>query len=278
MLKAYSTEFWGWLLAGATGTVMCGATAVLSGHGLFWIGAIGIMILAMVAAADRARWAWRAAEYLSAWNAAQPHMPKADRPQVEEISWCDLRAAGFSLQDVPAAYAYQPWRFGGRPWKLLEHGDLRIPVFKYPRQWKGLFPQHFVRMTGYCLLLEKCTDYRSPYGVIVRTGSLRATIVPKTARSQRAFADTLRQARETIKGAREMNLFPPEPLNRNICRDCPWGEPYLWRRGIVFRRDGNPIDRIPVRGRNKKKYHSHCGDRFGWMPPHERLELPAAGG
>jgi hypothetical protein len=74
-----------------------------------------------------------------------------------------------------------------------------------------------------------------------------------------------------------MNLFPAEPLNRNLCHDCPWGEPELLRRGTVFLRDGNPIDVIPVRGRNKRKYHSHCGDRFRWMPPHKRLELMGVG-
>ncbi len=276
MLKSYSTEFWGWLLAGGTGAVVCGVIALLSEYSVFWFGAAIIALVALVAAIDRLRWAWQASEYLASWNAAQPRMPDADSPQVEDMSWCDLRASGFAIHDVPAAYSYEPWAFGGRPWKLLEYGDLRIPVFKYPRQWKGLYPKHFVRMTAYCALLEKCTDYRSPYGVIVRHKSLTATIVPKTQRSEDAFGGALQRAREHIKAAKEMDVFPPVPGRGEICSDCPWGRPEIYRRGRVFLRDEIPIDPKPIRGPRRRRFHSHCGDRFRWLPPHkavERLEL-----
>jgi hypothetical protein len=49
-LKAYSTEFWGWLLAGVTGAVLFGVTTLRSGgYGMFRIGAAIITLVAIAA-------------------------------------------------------------------------------------------------------------------------------------------------------------------------------------------------------------------------------------
>lgn len=272
MLKAYSAEFWGWLLTGVTGTLVCGAVAIVSGYGLFWIGAAIVGLITFSAAIDRLKWAWRASVHLNTWMAAKPRMPDAASPEIQEISWCDLREAGFEPLDVPAAYSYEPWAFGGRPRKVLEYGDLRIPVFRYPRKWKGLFPQHFVRMTGYCKLLEKTTEYRSPYGVILRSDSLTATIVPTTERSVEFFTRALQDAREDIKAAREMNRFPPVPSGGAFCRECPWGKPEPYRRGKAFLRHTTVLDAKIVKTGRGKPFHCHCGDRFGSVPPHIAVE------
>jgi hypothetical protein len=70
---------------------------------------------------------------------------------------------------------------------------------------------------------------------------------------------------------------PPAPPEQN-CRGCPCGLPRLFVRG-----KSETIlhgDTMPVHGfddSQKRLWHSDCGDRFGWIPPHEKKEQLTAG-
>jgi hypothetical protein len=270
LFKRLSTQVWGSLLAGVVGFAICGGVAVVTGQGVFWVGAGTVGLLFFLVAIDRSYWAWDAARHLRVWQMARGRMPDPDLAQIQEMSWCELRAAGFAAREPARPYTYEPWKLGGRPWKVLEYGDLRIPVFMYYRQWKGLYPQHFVRMTAYCELLEKCEGYRSPYGVIVHVADLNALIVPKTARSKETFRNAVLQARETIRAADEMNVFPPCPDEQSVCVDCHLGKPQVYGWGEPFSRHGDELLANPMRGHGWRKFHSHCGDRFRWIAPHRK--------
>jgi hypothetical protein len=269
LFKTLSTQVWGSLLAGVVGFIGCGAVAVGTGQGVFWAAAGLAGFAFFLVAVDRCYWAWDAARHLRVWRMARGQMPDPDSARIQEVSWCELRAAGFTTRE-PEAYTYEPWKLGGRPWKVLEYGDLRIPVFMYYRKWKGLYPQHFARMTAYCELIEKCEGYRSPYGVILHIADLNALIVPKTARSEETFRNAVLQAREAIRAADEMNVFPPSPSEASVCRDCHLGKPQVYGWGEPFSRHGDQLMANPVRGHTWRQFHSHCGDRFRWIAPHRK--------
>jgi hypothetical protein len=268
-LKSLFEQFWRIVLGGIIATVLCGVVAWVTGLTILGILAMVVAIVTVVALVERGFWAFRVTQYLAIWKRAEPRLPDPDTTKTQEIHWCELLAAGVTLREPQAPFTHDPWKFGGKPWKVLEYGDLRIPVFLHKADWKGLFPQHFVRMVAYCQLLEACEGFRSPYGVIVRKDTFAAMTVPNSAKSQEDFRRALARARESVQEAEESNYFPPVSGEATVCRDCHYGQPRVYRRGKEFLRYGKPIPVHSLPGPGRKKYHSHCGDRFRWTPPHK---------
>ena len=139
--------------------------------------------------------------YLEVWRAAQENLPNPDSTRTQDVRWCDLLAGPVTVREPQAAYTLPRWRLGGRPWRVLQMGDFRIPVFLHKGRWSGLYPQHFVRMTAYCRLIEEREGFRSPYGIVLRAGTYQGVTVPNTARTQGA------PARGTRRGAAGRRRF-----------------------------------------------------------------------
>jgi len=262
-----------WVLGGGlAGSLVLMVTAWLTGWIVLWLIAGAALVATMWGLYDRGYWLYEAQRQLALWHEAVPEMPDPDSPRIQEIDWRSLLASEATVIDPPRAYQHPEWRLGGRPWRLLEHGDLRIPVFKHRTPWKDLYPQHLVRMAAYCHLLEIAEGARSPYGVIVKGETFAAVTVPNTARTRAMFREALIAARRTIREAEEVNKRPSPPENPNTCRECPFGLPLRVRSDERYLRHGGPLELHVARDRRRKKYHSHCGDRFGWLPTHERAE------
>jgi hypothetical protein len=272
MLKETLRQFLNILLGGGAATVLLALMAWLSGWLILWGLLAGVGLLTAYALYDRFSWIVTMRAHLKIWKAAHPQLPDPDSAKIQYVHWCELMAAGFMLTEAKNAYSHPPWRLGGKPWRLLEHGELRIPVFMPGRPWKDLFPQHFVRMAAYCRLIELCEGFKSPYGVIVMPDSFQAIIVPCTPKSREDFEQALYRARKTIRDAEEQNARPPEPSNGNLCRECPHGEPRAFRKGKVFMRGDIPLTPSAFPGKDGKQYHSLCGDRFQWTPSHATTE------
>ena len=162
------------------------------------------------------------------------------------------------------------WKLGGKPWRVLEYGDLRIPVFKHRRHWKDLYRQHFVRMVAYCRLIETAEGFRSPYGVIIKGETFAAVTVPNTPRTRAMFREALPAARQTICDSEEVNRYPPKPEHEGVCEHCHLAWRTRLHRRNRYLRHGVPIEPKPVPGARGAAYHSHCGDRFRWTPPFSR--------
>ena len=276
-LKAIFEQFWRIVLGGVIATVLCAVVAWMAGQMILGILAVVVALVTIIALAERGYWAFRVTQYLAIWKRAEPRLPDPETTKTQEIHWCELLAAGFTLREPQAPLTHEQWKLGGKPWKVLEYGDLRIPVFLHRAEWKGLFPQHFVRMAAYCHLLQTCEGFRSPYGVIVRKDTFAAVTIPNSARSQEGFWKALIDARRTVRDAEETNQFPSPPgAEATTCRDCPYGKPGAYRRGKDFLRHGKPIPVKIVPGPGRRKCHSHCGDRFHWIPPHKDVTIVAA--
>jgi len=266
-----------WILCGGLG-----AFAGLVGGGWYtgWVGlwlAAGVaLLLTAWALYDRGYWVYTTQRQLEMWQRATPKMPDADSPRIQDVDWRDLIASGATIFHPPAPYEDAARKLGGKPWRVLEYGDLRIPVFKPRRPWKDLYRQHFVRMAAYCHLLETSEGARSPYGVIVKGDTFDAVTVPNTERTQAMFGEALVAARRTVRDSEEVAKRPPPPLDETICSECHVGRPVRLRSGQRYLRHGKPMGLKVAEDRRKKEYHSHCGDRFDWLPPHRQalaLEL-----
>jgi len=272
MLKETLRQLFNIFLGGGAATLLLALMGWLSGWLVLWGIAAGAGLLTAYALYDRFTWIVTMRAHLKIWKAALPQLPDPESAKIQYVHWCELLAAGFMLTEPKNAYNHIPWRLGGKPWRLLEHGELRIPVFMPGRPWKDLFPQHFVRMAAYCRLIEACEGFKSPYGVIVMPDSFQAIIVPCTAKSREDFEQALYRSRKIIREAEEQNARPYMPNGGTLCRECPHGEPRVFRNGKPFMRGDMPLVPKITPGRNGKKYHSLCGDRFQETPPHETTE------
>ena len=80
------------------------------------------------------------------------------------------------------------------------------------------------------------------------------------------------KARAVVRKSREEVSFPLAPRGSQ-CEHCPLGRPRVHRLGETehaTREEMLPV--VPARGRDGRAYHSFCGDRFHWIPPHERAK------
>ena len=262
-----------WTLFGGLGTfgLLVVAAWYLEWLGL-WAAAAATLLVTARRLYDRGYWGYTIQRQLELWQQVTPRMPDAESPKIQEVDWRDLIASEASPLTPQAAYPAPTWKLGGKPWRLLEYEDLRIPVFKHGGDWNGLFRQHFVRMAALCRLVEMNEGCRCPYGVIVKGPATYAAVtIPNTARTQTAFQEALLSARQTIRDAEELNIFPAKP-DPSTCSKCRFGAPVRLHRRKRFLRHGASIDPKVAKDPKKKKYHSHCGDRFRWMPPHRDAE------
>ena len=134
--------------------------------------------------------------------------------------------------------------------------------------------QHYIRIAGYCQLIEHCERAQSPYGLVLEQGSYVARVVKNTQTNQRLLREALYKAREVIHLAVTHGKEPSAPKSLGRCQECPIGFPRTHRAGkteLVIDGEEQQIRRL--RGRDGRIYHSKCGDRFWWVPPSLRVTL-----
>ena len=117
------------MLGGVIATVLCAVVAWVAGQVILGILAVVVALVTIIALAERGYWAFRVTQYLAIWKRAEPRLPDPETTKTQEIHWCELLAAGFTLREPQAPLTHEQWKLGGKPWKVLEYGELRIPVF-----------------------------------------------------------------------------------------------------------------------------------------------------
>lgn len=204
---------------------------------------------------------------------ATPAEPDPTSTQNQDVNWWQLSKAGFESIAYKDPLRYEPWRLAGRPWRVLRRGSLRIPVFRkrHCDGPKGRVPrrQHYARIAAYCHLLERVEGAESPYGIILFGGTYEGTAIPKNcAGSWKPFREGLEQARESIRAA-EQGRDPPQPVQGQPCKRCHHGHPYTrLSEQSADSRNGHELPIFSAVGVDRRSYHSVCGDRFRWIPPH----------
>lgn len=266
------TCIWRGLAVGmVAGILLCLVT--LPVHWFLTVSVIGLAVRPAL------RWLWSRfcdvatlQKRLQAAIDSQPDAPDAGLMMTQPVNWWSLRKAGFSVLRPEASYCDADIRLSGRPWRILQNGSLRIPVFRKRSGENAIYPQHRVRMAAYCHLMETCEGAESPYGVVLFADSCDGITVPNSNGNRQAFHEALLQARQVVESLRSQDPGPAPPRS-TACRECPHGRPvgYVRERTSTTVHDGS-VKPYLTRGNDRRLYHSPCGDRFVWVPLHERAK------
>lgn len=179
-------------------------------------------------------------------RAADTGEPDPDASQPQRVNWWSLLQCGFAPGRYEDPLSDPAWRVTGKPWRVLHRGSERIPVFRKRNEDEKLYRQHFARIAAYAHLIETTEGAIVPYGLILLGSSYRGLTVPVEPSSKKQFHDALILARTVVKGGPHQ----PPPRNVSLCWSCPWGKPMTEDYG--------------------ETYSSPCGDRYNWVPPHEK--------
>lgn len=221
---------------------------------------------------------------LEQYHKAQSRKPDLTCSRLEVFSWLSLLKT-FDVESCHDPFIDEDLGLAGSPWKLLRSGKYCFPVFfcKKPTTKSDrlksdddplayIYPQHKIRMTAYCNLIESCTTAESPCGIIVFAGTYTAIAIKRGEKqeAESVLDRAMDSARKTLAifGNNEQVAEPAV----NICSGCHLGRPRVYGYGSrTLLRNG--IEKTAVLHQigteeNAKSYHSACGDFFDWVPPH----------
>lgn len=201
---------------------------------------------------------------------AQAREPVQGTDQMQRVNWWELLRAGFESEVHEFVLEDESLQLAGRPWRVLSRGSLRIPVVKAltPEGDRSPLPkpQQAARIAAYCRLLASSVGGESPFGIVIFGGTYEGWAVPNTAKLQEELEVIVARAKQQF-AALSPEDDPGRPESTSICTGCPHGLPVPLDRKSRLTSDA---PRHGVTGRDGKLYHSPCGERYGWSPPHYR--------
>jgi hypothetical protein len=226
------------------------------------------------------------------WKDGKSVIPGMELTEPTAVYWPNFFVAEYECDPPQDVMEDGDWRLCGKPWRILHRGKLVIPVFlrnvtdmrrdtsddpKNPR----LRNQHFVRIAAYCHLLELSRGLHVPFGVILTRGELTGMAVPNSQETRERLGFMLEEARGTMQDlANKPHEYPMKEESK--CFGCPHGRPIPHQEKFISRNTGERDKRSELdahtsstrlkegnRQQSPRRYHSHCGDRFRWLPPHQ---------
>ncbi len=205
------------------------------------------------------------------YHIAEPKEPSPNLEENAEVEWWELLKAGFRSVTYEDSFHHADWKLCGKPWRILRRGSLRVPVFRKLQNDRTVHPQHVARMSAYCHLIEECEGADSPYGIVLFGQTFEGIAIPDSAANRDVLQSELLKARRVIRLSEQEGAAPPVPRKTSLCTDCRVGKPVVHRPGETEYRSHDAL--LPVHavlGNDGRRYHSHCGDRFRWTPPHKK--------
>lgn len=210
----------------------------------------------------------------SLYRAAPDVVIDLEPSEIKRLSWWSLRKAGFDCNKPPERFDNPAGNLAGKPWRLLKKGSLMIPVIRRRHGSSEWGTQHEVRLSAYCDLIEKCTGGEAPFGVILFAGTSDCVIIPNTKARQTTYERALNDALKFMEPRKE-GTPPTNSPTDNRCSGCPHGKPRMFQPGesdTVL--NGKPLSACTANsvrpdGQFHGEFHSTCGDRFRWVPPHK---------
>ncbi len=272
-------------------------------HPVFFVAAMFCGIAALVAFVTLSVRAAEVANVLQEWDDANSEVPNVDVSEPTVAHWPNFFVAGYRPEEPQDVMREDEWKLAGKPWRVLHYGNRVIPVFlrnvtdgsaaiSDDPETPTLYDQHFVRIAAYCYLTETSQGRQSPYGIVLTRGTLTGIAIPNTKATREQLVAAVAEARKTM---RDFGRHPRiRPVNdERLCKRCAHGRPVpldVCFSSRVTDEDQKPKELMPhpaitePRGkredRQERRFHSHCGDRFEWLPPHEtavRLKLKGLG-
>lgn len=267
MAAAWDERFRKLLIGGAT-MVLIPFTLLL---GSWWL--VPVLVwecLLGIWAFNLGRNLWRLALQIRLAEKAHAWKPDSTSNHEQPVDWWQLLKAGFVSHQYLEPLQESVWQLSGKPWRVLAYENMRIPVFRYHQYSGQLYPQHRARMAAYCQLIERTTGARSPYGIILLGNTFQGTTIPNSSENQQRFQQGVFAFRKMVRELKRERQIPAAPPP-GLCFHCPLGKPRVYRKGYTETYQAKkPLPPTLVRGRDRRRYHSACGDRFCWLPPHEK--------
>jgi len=222
--------------------------------------------------------------------------PGHDLTEPAEFNWWDFHRAGFRVVKPRERYHDPELNLDGCPWRVLERGSIRIPVFRKHRGQLSAGRPQFATLAAYSHLIRECEHAESPYGVILYPGTWTVLVVPDRCGSE-TFRTGVGRFRAMLLA--EADGQPPAPpASDGPCSGCRHGQPKrlvtdqpaAWELTPSYWTDRSPGDAepervptihviggrsvrpYPVHGVDGWRYHSLCGDLFEWIPPHDTAQ------
>ncbi|APZ96369.1 hypothetical protein [Fuerstiella marisgermanici] len=268
-LHVYSVRVVSWGMACMVMTLLRATT--FQNNGLTWLMALlssaGFLILGISDAGQLLFW------YRQYWRSrmGDATLPDPVNPEPEAIHWWHFHRAGFVSASTVGGLQDDELHLAGQPFKLLQRGNEYVPVFLKRGDSTRLFPQHFVRIAVYCLLLQRQTNGIARYGLVLNAGTFDCVAIKFNRESFDLLSLNLIDARRTARHYRELDQSPPPP-KPYLCRKCPFGKPLSvdTAESLIQREQTGLVPRANI-GSDGRRYHAHCGDRFHWMPPHQQV-------
>ena len=215
--------------------------------------------------------AWELHHRMQILKTSKPKEPDPDKEEIQDVDWAELLKAGFMSVPCNERLSHEAWKLKGKPWRILRRKNMHIPVFLRPNGNGKLHKKYLVKVAAYCHLLQATANAESPYGIVLTTNSFAGVAVPNNPASRKPFHDTLRQARGILMEAKAGQV-PPEPTQLSLCHGCPFGKPIPYQPGETEHESNGKTLEIMALSDGSSIKHSHCGDRFQWIPPHELVE------
>lgn len=261
-------------------------------HSIFYVAAMVTGVSALLALMTIKLRMARVKGVLEQWTQINSELPNADISEPTAVYWPNFFVAKYDCDPPKDVMENRDWRLRGKPWRILSRGKVVIPVFlrnvmegadanSRNADTPSLYNQHFVRIAAYCHLLESSTGLRVPYGVILTRGELTGVAIPNTRETHDRLEFMLEEARRTMRGlADQPNMYPSKDEAK--CVGCPHGRPVTLQVRFPCRKGGENakpgelgVHTASARPKDRKshqmprRFHSHCGDRFVWLPPHQ---------
>ena len=201
---------------------------------------------------------------------ALPIEPVLPFTEPTPVNWWQMFQAGFVSREYFDKLSDDEARLTGKPWRVMQRGTIRIPVCRVRSESRVVRNSHIVRVAAYCHLIEFCTGLESPYGIVLWAGTFEGFAIPNSPKNRKLASRTIQSARRALLNASFTEPSPPRP---HVCESCKIGFPKVYRRGHTETSiRGSTLPVFDSIGEDGRSYHSECGDRFCWIPPHERSE------
>jgi CRISPR/Cas system-associated exonuclease Cas4 (RecB family) len=208
---------------------------------------------------------------------AREREPDPNAPEIQTVHWWDFLRAGFKTEERHVELIDHELNFSGVPTRYLVRDDdnLVIPVWRM-RHYKGqYYRQNVIRMAAYCHLVLQSMggEKKCPYGVILFGHGFEGIAIPFTPERREEFLRVLEEARMIINRSRNRPQDAGAPANANLCKKCVYGKPEHFKLNESEHIcNGKSLGPVLAKTPDEDYFHSLCGDRFDWLPPHEDVE------
>ena len=212
---------------------------------------------------------------LAALHARQDE-PEIHVDSLQKVNWWSMLKSGFEPVNYESLFCHPELALEGSPWRVLERGDLRIPVIRSGARTLGdhprsVFSKHSIRLAAYAALLETTPYARAPYGIVLPSNSPHGFAIPITGRLRTQMISRLQDAINVVQCSQQGLAEPRIPVSNQRCLKCPLGKPVPIAKREINEKRATSEPLLLLEHVSGRKAHCLCADRFGTVPPHEQI-------